>query len=108
VLLPRDAYLAAYDAQDPVKVWDRKVSGLFRKQVHAAHKRIKGSDKSRFVSFEIGRAITQASPKRHGLKRPFWRVKRSRLLLSVDGKEHKLEIAEMIAWRGAWYVAKLR
>jgi hypothetical protein len=107
-LLPRDAYLSAFDATDPGKVWDRKVGGVFRKQVHFAHKRLKGSDKATFVSFEIGRAITQVTPKKHGLKLPLWRVKRSKVNLSIDGKAHKLDIAEMVSWRGAWYVAKLR
>jgi hypothetical protein len=108
VILPRDAYLAAYDANDPGKAWDRKVGSTFRKHVHAVHKRHKGAEKATFVSFEIGRAITQVSPKKGDLKRPLWRVKRSRLTVSIDGKEHKIEIAEMISWRGAWYVAKLR
>lgn len=106
-LLPRDAYMSAFDAQDPGKAWERKVGVPFRKNVHALHKRLKGAEKAKFVSFEIGRSIVQATPKKHDLKRPLWRVKRSRLTLSIDGREHKVDIGEMISWRGAWYVAKL-
>jgi hypothetical protein len=35
-------------------------------------------------------------------------VKRSSITFTIDGKAHRMEIAEMVAWRGNWYLAKLR
>jgi hypothetical protein len=35
-------------------------------------------------------------------------VKHSKLAFTIEGKIRHLEIAEMTAWRGAWYVTRLR
>ncbi len=107
-LFPRDAYIATRDAADPQKSWERKLSGAFRRAVERTHKRTKNMESAKFVSFELGHSISQLSPKKDGFKRPLWRVKHSKLTFSVDGKQRHLDIAEMTAWRGAWYVTRLR
>jgi hypothetical protein len=107
-LFPRDAFVATRDSADPQKAWDKKLSGLFRKSVERTHKRTKGIESAKFVSFELGHPAVQASPKKNEWKRPLWKVKRSKLTFTVEGKAHHLEIAEMTAWRGAWYVTRLR
>ncbi len=108
ILFPRDAYIAARDGDDPGKVWDAKVISAFRRHVHLMHKRTKGVEKAQFVSFEIGRSVIQTTPKRRDWKRPLWKVKRSRLTFTVDGRTQRLEIAEVMGWRGAWYITRLR
>jgi hypothetical protein len=108
MLLPRDAFLAERDSADPGKAWDTKIAAQFQKSVHAMHKRVKGVEKAQFVSFEIGHNVQQASPKRREWKRPLWRVKRSRLTFTVDGKTQHVDVGEMTGWRGAWYVTRLR
>ncbi|MBS2019191.1 MAG: hypothetical protein JST00_40360 [Deltaproteobacteria bacterium] len=108
VLFPRDAYIAAKDAPDPQKAWEKRVSGTFRRAVEKTHKRNKGIEGAKFVSFELGHQITQLTPKKKDFKKAFWRVKHSKLTYEVDGKTKHLEIAEMTSYRGNWYVTRLR
>jgi hypothetical protein len=108
ILFPRDAFETAHDATDPGRVWDGKLSASFRRNVHALHKRTKGIERGLFVSFEIGRTVTQATPRRHDWKLPLWRVPHARLTYLIDGRTARFDIGELTSWRGAWYVTKLR
>lgn len=108
VLFPRDAYISTKDATDPQKAWEKKLSGTFKKAVERTHKRSKGIENAKFVSFELGKSVAQVAPKKRDWKKPLWRVKHSKLTYTVDGKTKHIEIAEMTAWRGAWYVTRLR
>ncbi|MDF2694395.1 MAG: hypothetical protein K0S65_2778 [Labilithrix sp.] len=107
-LFPRDGYIAAKDVADPQKAWEKKVSIAFRRSVERTHKKMKGSEHAKFVSFELGHSVVQLTPKKKDFKKPLWRVKHSKLTFTIDGKTRHLEIAEMTAWRGAWYVTRLR
>lgn len=107
-LFPRDAYIATRDAADPQKAWEKRLSGAFHRAVERTHKRMKGVETAKFVAFELGHSLTQLMPKKHDFKRPLWRVKHSKLTFTIDGKERHLDVAEMTAWRGAWYVTRLR
>ena len=108
LLFPRDACAAARDATDPLKVWDVKLSSAFRHGVHGLHRRTKGIDRAQFVSFEIGRTVTQEAPRRKEWKETLWVVHHSRLDFTIDGRPMHFDIAEMTSWRGAWYVTRLR
>jgi hypothetical protein len=108
VVFPRDAYIQTKDSADPQKGWEKKVQSPFKRSVESMHKKMKGVDGAKFVSFELGHSVTQITPKKKDWKRPLWRVKHSKLTFTVDGKQRHLDIAEMTAWRGAWYVTKLR
>lgn len=107
-MFPRDAYIAAKDAPDPGKAWEKKVASAFRHSVERTHTRTKGASYAKFVSFELGKTISQTTPKKKDFKKPLWRVKHSKLTFSIEGKTHHLLIAEMTAWRGNWYVSRLR
>jgi hypothetical protein len=108
VLFPREAYGASKDLPDPHKAWEKRVSGAFKRAVERTHKRTKGIENAKFVSFELGRSIVQLTPRKKDFKKPLWRVKHSRLTFSLDGKTRQLDVAEMTAWRGNWYVTRLR
>ncbi|MCL2725890.1 MAG: hypothetical protein FWD69_15795 [Polyangiaceae bacterium] len=108
VLFPRDAYLTAKDSTDPSKAWDKRVAGAFRTAIERTHAHTKGAPMAKFVSFELGKTITQIRPKKKDFKLPLWRVKHSNLTFTIDGKTHHLHIAEMVSWRGNWYVLRLR
>jgi hypothetical protein len=108
VVFPRDAFIQTRDSADPQKGWEKKIRGSFKRGVEGLHKKTKGADGARFVSFELGHSIVQITPKKKDWKRPLWRVKHSKLTIAVDGKQRRIDIAEMTAWRGAWYVTKLR
>ena len=105
---PRDAFIKTKDLPDPQKAWEKKLDGAFRKSIERTHKRSHGIESARFVSFELGSTITQLSPKKKDFKKPLWRVKHSKLFYSVDGKSKHIDVAEMVAWRGSWYVTRLR
>jgi hypothetical protein len=108
VLFPRDAYSATKDLPDPAKAWEKRVQGTFKRHVNVTHKRVKGIEGAKFVSFELGHAIAQVTPRRQGFKKPLWRVKHSKLTFTLDGKTRHLDVSEMVAWRGNWYVTQLR
>jgi hypothetical protein len=108
IVFPRDAYIASKDAADPGKQWDSKVSGAYSRAVHTLHKRVKGIERAQFISFEIGQPVSQTVPKKRDMSRPLWHVKQSRIVFAVDSKATHVDIAEMMSWRGAWYVLKLR
>jgi hypothetical protein len=108
MIFPREAYIAARDASDPGKAWDIKVVGAFRRSVHALHRRSTGIERAQFVSFELGHSVVQITPKKRDWKRPLWRVHRSKLTYTVDGRTQRIEIGELTSWRGNWYVTRLR
>ncbi len=86
ILFPRDAFEHAHDATDPGKVWDNKLAASFRRGVHSLHKRTKGIERGTFVSFEIGRTVTQAVPRHHEWSVPLWHVPHARLTYLIDGQ----------------------
>jgi hypothetical protein len=108
ILFPRDGWLATRDAADPGKDWERHVAGPFRKTIHALARRHAEIERAQFVSFELGRSVNQVATRRHGWRKPLWTVHGSRLTYLVDGHTRTLAIHEMTAWRGAWYVTRLR
>jgi hypothetical protein len=108
ILFPRDGWLATRDAADPGKEWEKRVATPFRKSVHASGRRHAELDRAQFVSLELGHAVVQSTPRRHGWKKPLWTVRGSHLTFVVDGHTRTLSIREMTAWRGAWYVTRLR
>ena len=108
ILFPRDGWLATRDAADPGKEWEKHVAAPFRRSVHASARHHAEIDRAQFVSLELGHVVVQSTPRRHGWKRPLWTVKGSRLTFLVDGHTRTLSVREMTAWRGAWYVTRLR
>jgi hypothetical protein len=108
VLFPRDGYVTSRDSSDPQKDWEKHVAGIFRRAIARTHAHTKGIENAKFTGFELGHAVAQTTPRKHDWKRPLWRVKHSKLMFTIDGKARHLEIAELTAWRGAWYVTRLR
>jgi len=108
ILFPRDAWLSVRDAPDLGKDWEARVLRPFRRAVHALSRHHRDLDRAQFASLELGHAVTQASLRRHGWKRALWVVHGSRLSFVVDGRTHTLPVRELTAWRGAWYVTRLR
>jgi hypothetical protein len=108
IIFPRDAWLATRDAADPGKDWDVHVATPFRKAVHVLSRRERHLNQFQVVSIELGGAMEQVEPRRHGWKKPLWLLSGSRLTFVVDGHTRTLPIREMVAWRGDWYVTRLR
>jgi hypothetical protein len=108
ILFPRAGWLTTRDATDPGKDWDSHVAMPFRRAVHVLSRRHHDLDATQVVSLELGGAVVQAVPRRRGWKKPLWTVSGSRLTFVVGGHTRTLSIREMAAWRGAWYVTRLR
>jgi hypothetical protein len=108
ILFPRDGWMATRDANDPGKDWDRHVAAPFRKGLHALGRRHPGLDHAQLASIDLGASVTQTTPRRRGWKKALWTVQGSRVTFVVDGRTRTLAIREMTAWRGAWYVTRLR
>jgi hypothetical protein len=105
IVFPRAAWLGLRDAADPAREWDKKVDRPFRRGLHTLSRHAEGAQ---FVSLELGRAVVQETVRRHGWKKALWSVHGSRLTYVVEGHTRTLSIREMTAWRGAWYVTRLR
>jgi hypothetical protein len=108
ILFPRDGWLATRDAPDPGKDWEVHVATPFRRAVHVLSRRNRDLTQIQAVSLELGGEIVEATPRRHGFKKPLWTVTGSRLTFVAGGHTRTVSIREMVAWRGAWYVARLR
>jgi hypothetical protein len=108
IVLPRDAYMAARDAQDPGSLYESKFKTGFATHVARVHRHEHGIDRAVFVSFDLGQIPSRVTPKKHEWKEPLWHTTRSTLTFTIDGRVHRIEVAEMIAWRGNWYVSHLR
>ncbi len=108
IQFPRDGWLLTHDATDPGKDWEKHVAGPFRRAVHRLSRGRKDLDRAELVSIEVGRTMVQVTPKKHGWKKALWTVRESRMTFVVDGRTRTLPIREMTAWRGAWYVTRLR
>jgi len=108
IVYPRDAYITTRDHSDAGKQWDKKMYPAFERDVRTARKRLRLKEAVQFVSFELGPTPVQVLPKRHDLKRTVWRVRHSKLTFTVGSKTQRIEVAELTAWHGSWYVTKLR
>jgi hypothetical protein len=108
IVFPRDGWIATRDAPDPGKEWERRVAGPFRRAVHALSHHRAEYEKAPFISLEIGSTMLQETPRRHSWRKPLWTARGSRLTFIVDGRTRTLRLREMTAWRGAWYVTRLR
>jgi hypothetical protein len=107
-IFPRDGWLLMRDAPDPGREWEKRVASPFRRAIHALSRHRTDLADAQTVSVEIGAAMTQATPERHGWKKPLWIVHDSKVVFVVAGRTRTLRIREMVAWRGAWYVTRLR
>ena len=108
IVFPRDGWLATRASPDAAKEWDKKVEGPFRRAVHRLSKHHQDFDRAQLVSVELGHAMTQETPRPRGWKKALWTVHASRITFVVEGRTRTLTIREMTAWRGAWYVSRLR
>jgi hypothetical protein len=105
IVFPRAAWLALNDSNDPAREWDKRVDRPFRR---ALHRLSRHADGAQFVSLELGHSVLQELVKRHGWRKPLWSVRDSRLTYVESGHTRTISIREMTAWRGAWYITRLR
>lgn len=106
-LLSKDAYAQFYAEKDATRAWERHVKRAFQRAIRKLHRR-RNSETAKFTRFELGTRLVKSSVGRGKSKRHVWHSRGSRIYYSIDGRELHISIREMIAWRGAWYIARLR
>jgi hypothetical protein len=108
IVLPRNAYISMYDAKNPGLVWEKKVNGPITKGLKRESKRVQGA---RLIRVELGQ-VARLEVKEGEWKQPLWQAKGTHLVLEFDGRKgatrRELKIAELLSYRGVWYVSKLR
>ena len=108
VVFPRDGWMQSKEGSEPQKSYEKLVTGAFKRAVESNRRKLKGVEHAKYVSFDLGHQIVQLPSGKKNFKMPLWRVRHSKIKFTIDGKEHALDINEMTAWRGAWYVTRLR
>jgi hypothetical protein len=112
VLYPRDAFIRHRDVKDPGRTWDRKVDAPFAKQLHAAHKQLlrkyRSLEHATFVRLELGSSMEQSAPREREWRVTTHHIFRSKLWFKVGDKVTHLDVHELVAYRGSWYVMRLR
>ncbi len=107
-LYPRDGFILLRDAKDPGKTWDQRVQAPFRKAVHRTHQRTKGIENAKYVAFEVGGSGVRVTARNREWKRDVFRAGHARLVFTIDGKAKHIEVGELVSYKGAWYVMRLR
>ena len=110
ILFPRDGWLATRDAADPGKEWEKRVDApVPADPARAVAPAPRSSIAPSSSSLELGHAIDagDAASGTAGRSRSGSCTARGSRSSST-GTRGRSPIREMIAWRGAWYVTRLR
>ena len=107
LFVPREAIVAARDVPDPGGWYETKLEPSFASQIARVRRHEKGIDGAVFVSFDLGGPPVQVEPHKKEWKETVWTIRHSKLTFTVDGRVRRVDVAEMIAWRGSWYVVRL-
>lgn len=107
LLVPRQAFGALYDSKDATGAWDHKVKPGFERAIKQSRKGVRNPSTLKFVSFELGN-VDSVSPKKKSWKYTIYRATKSVLTVSAGEKTRRIHISEMIGYRGAWYVVRMR
>lgn len=104
--LPRDPFLAIKDMSGAAGYFSTLIR-WYRRDIARYRERNPWLARSRFVRFELSRACTWMSVGREANRLPYWSCYRSRLVLSHDGREERLESRVMIHWGDQWFCTHL-
>ena len=104
--LPREPFLAIKDMSGAAGYFSTLVR-WYRRDIARYRERHPWLARARFVRFELSRACTWMSVGREANRLPYWSCYRSRLVLSHDGREERLESRVMIHWGDRWYCTHL-
>jgi len=104
--LPRDPFLAIKDMSGAAGYFSTLVR-WYRRDIARYRERHPWLARARFVRFELSRACAWMSVGREANRLPYWSCYRSRLVLSHDGREERLESRVMIHWGDRWYCTHL-
>lgn len=110
--LPAFFPVAAYEQTkrntDPTADWENRLLVAFRVDVADARKKLgANAATARLTGVRVPDTAVWVRPGQEYNIGPYWRVYRSQMDFSVDGRNVSIPIESMISWRGQWYVVHL-
>ena len=105
---PVSAYKQTKKNTDPAADWKNRLIANFRVDVADANKKLGPNAKNAvFTGVSVPNTAVWVKPGEEYNVGPYWRVFKSQLNFTVDGRNVQIPIESMISWRGQWYVVHL-
>ena len=105
---PVTAYKQTKKNTDPAADWNNRLIKSFREDVATANKALGPNAKSAvFTGVTVPNTAVWVKPGEEYNVGPYWRVFKTQMNFTVDGKTVQIPIESMISWRGQWYVVHL-
>lgn len=105
---PVSAYKQTKKNTDPAADWKNRLIANFRVDVADANKKLGPNAKNAvFTGATVPSTAVWVKPGEEYNVGPYWRVFKTQLGFTVDGRNVQIPIESMISWRGQWYVVHL-
>ena len=105
---PVSAYLQTKKLPDPATDWKNRLIANFKVDVADANKALgPNAKKAVFTGVTVPNTAVWVKPGEEYNLGPYWRVFKTQMNFTVDGKNVQIPIESMISWRGQWYVVHL-
>lgn len=105
---PVSAYKQTKKNTDPAADWNGRLIKAFREDVATANKTLGPNAKNAvFTGATVPNTAVWVKPGEEYNVGPYWRVFKTQMNFTVDGKNVQVPIESMISWRGQWYVVHL-
>jgi hypothetical protein len=105
---PVSAYKQTKKNTDPAADWKNRLIANFKVDVADANKKLGANAKNAvFTGVTVPNTAVWVKPGEEYNLGPYWRVFKTQMNFTVDGKNVQIPIESMISWRGQWYVVHL-
>ena len=105
---PVSAYKQTKKNTDPAADWNSRLIANFKVDVADANKKLGANAKNAiFTGVTVPNTAVWVKPGEEYNVGPYWRVFKTQMNFTVDGKNVQIPIESMISWRGQWYVVHL-
>ena len=105
---PVSAYKQTKKNTDPASDWKNRLIANFKVDVADANKKLGANAKNAvFTGVTVPNTAVWVKPGEDYNVGPYWRVFKTQMNFTVDGKNVQIPIESMISWRGQWYVVHL-
>ena len=105
---PVSAYKQTKKNTDPAADWKNRLIANFKVDVADANKALGPNAKNAvFTGVTVPNTAVWVKPGEEYNVGPYWRVFKTQMNFTVDGKNVQIPIESMISWRGQWYVVHL-
>jgi hypothetical protein len=105
---PVTAYQQTKKNTDPAADWRNRLIANFKVDVAEAHRKLGPNvSTAKLVSVRVPDTAKWVKPGEEYNVSPYWRVLKSQMEFTVDGRTVSIPIESMISWRGQWFVVHL-